>query len=92
MNNPNLGKDHTPFKRYLSAEYDDNNSAPKRRAENGRSLPNPRVISRAIFDDNNEFESTYSDLLVYYGQFIAHDMTEFKEVSQYFFFGLFFFL
>lgn len=78
LENPTLGRAETSFKRYLPAEYEDNISAPRTRSINGKPLPNPRTISRALMNDNEAFENNYSDLLVYFGQFLAHDLTEFK--------------
>lgn len=81
MINANLGKGETSFKRYIDAEYDDNSFTARKLSANGQQLPNPRVISRSFMDDNSEFESKYSDLLVYYGQFLAHDLTEIKDTQ-----------
>lgn len=81
MINANLGKGGTSFKRLLDAEYDDDKFTARKLAADGSQLPNPRVISRAFMDDNDEFETIYSDLLVYYGQFLAHDIAEIMDTQ-----------
>lgn len=76
--NPNLGRRFSTYKRYLLAEYSDGTAAARTNSVNGGALPNPRLISRTLMNDNSRFESDYSHLLVFFGQFLAHDLTEFK--------------
>jgi peroxidase len=79
LRTPNLGVAGTSFKRYLKAEYTDGVSSPRTKSVTGGDLPNPRIISRALMNDNSEFETNYSDLLVYFGQFLGHDITEIQD-------------
>jgi len=78
---PSRGRPNSNFKRYLPAEYQDGVSAPRTLSVFGGSLPNPRLISRALMNDNTEFENNISDLLVYMGQFVAHDVTEILDTE-----------
>ena len=81
--NPRLGMTGTSFKRYLKAEYADGvRSARTKSVVIGQALPNPRLISRTLMTDNTAFENNYSDLLVYFGQFLSHDLTEIADTQS----------
>jgi hypothetical protein len=73
--NPWLGKSETPYKRYLLPEYDDGFNTPRSRSRSGRPLPNPRAISRALFNDIDQKEVFFSHIIALFGQFIGHDIT-----------------
>ena len=70
-----LGKTETPYKRYLPVAYDDGIDSPRSLSRLGSPLPNPRVISRALFAENSQFDTQYSHMLGIFGQFLAHDLT-----------------
>ena len=78
---PNLGASFTSFKRYLKAEYANGVNSPRTKAVSGADLPNPRLLSRTIMTDNADFEANFSDLLVYFGQFLSHDVTEIEDAQ-----------
>lgn len=48
---------------------------PRNRAVSGNLLPNPRVISRALFNDNSAVDSSHTHLIATFGQYLAHDIT-----------------
>ncbi len=70
------------FKRYLNPVYADGLAAPRSKSVNGQPLPNPRLISRSLMNDNSESEKDYSDLLVYFGQWQGHDFTEIVDTQR----------
>lgn len=70
-----LGKSETPYKRYLPAAYDDGINTPRSRSVLGGPLPNPRVVSRALFDENNSVDNLFTHFTAIFGQFLAHDVT-----------------
>jgi len=72
---PWLGKSETPYKRYEQPTYDDKLNSPRSKAVNGNPLPNPRVISRLLFNENFEFENSFTHMTASFGQFLAHDIT-----------------
>lgn len=82
LNSANWGRAETLFKRYLDPVYADGKSSPRTKSVNGQSLPNPRFISRQLMVDNSQFETDYSDLLVYFGQWQAHDFAEILDTKR----------
>jgi len=76
LENPMLGAAISPFKRFLNSVYQDGSNAARTLSVTGAVLPNPRLVSRALMNDNTEFENVFSDLLVYFGQWLAHDFAE----------------
>ena len=75
LERPWLGKAEMPYKRYLPPAYQDGLGAPRSLGKSGRALPNPRLISRMLFNENNAFDLTFTHLSALFGQFIAHDVT-----------------
>lgn len=75
LQNPWWGKNEIPYKRFLPAEYSDGLQQPRMFSKSGRELPNPRLVSRALADDNGQTETFYTHLLAIFGQFLAHDVT-----------------
>lgn len=82
LRNPNWGRSAATFKRYLDAEYDDGTNSARKASVTGGVLPNPRLISRALMNDNTQFEQNFSDLLVYFGQWLAHDIAEILDTER----------
>ena len=70
-----FGKAETPYKRYMSASYDDGINEPRTKSVSGNPLPNPRTISRTLFNDNSQTDPTFSHMVAAFGQFLAHDIT-----------------
>jgi hypothetical protein len=73
--NPMYGKTETPFKRYLSPDYEDGFNTQRKKAVSGNDLPNPRLVSTTISSTNTVFEIKASVLTALFGQFLAHDLT-----------------
>ncbi|XP_030299404.1 thyroid peroxidase isoform X1 [Sparus aurata] len=78
--NPLWGAANTPLVRWLPAEYEDGETEPKGwnqgRLYNGFQLPLPREVSRKILrSSSKEKDDVYSQLLVEWGQYIAHDIS-----------------
>ena len=81
LNKPWLGKTSTPYKRFLPPKYDDGFSTPRTLAVSNNLLPNPRSISRAIFDDNGQWEKIWTHIFAIFGQFLTHDLTSLSITS-----------
>ena len=82
LKNPLIGSIQTPFKRYLSPNYDDGFSAPRVKSVTGNTLPNPRFISTQVDSDNNLFEKIWSSAFVIFGQFLAHDIASTAKTNS----------
>ena len=65
--NPLSGSKSTPYKRYLTAEYDDNIGSPRTKAKDGSLLPNPRLISTSIFDNDFKTEQLWTHFFTIFG-------------------------
>jgi hypothetical protein len=78
---PWLGMSETPYKRYEQVTYDDGLNSPRTKSVDGDELPNPRVISRLVFNDNFQFDQVFSHMTAAFGQFIAHDITSVSSSS-----------
>ncbi|XP_053252519.1 myeloperoxidase-like isoform X2 [Podarcis raffonei] len=79
--NPLWGAANTAYTRWLPADYEDGFSAPKgwnqTKTYNGFSLPLVRQVSHEILHTRNEnisLDSSYTHMLVEWGQWIDHDM------------------
>lgn len=68
--NPYYGKSTTPLKRLLSSNYEDGIDTPK------ANLPNPRVISTSLLNDNENLEPIWTHIYATFGQFLVHDLIE----------------
>lgn len=78
---PIYGKSETPFKRYLTPDYEDNFNTQRKKAVSGNDLPNPRLVSTTISSTNTVFETKASVLMALFGQFLAHDITGQSSVT-----------
>lgn len=65
-----------PMERLLPPAYEDGIWLPRIHSVDGSLLTSPRIISRNIFDDINRPHSKYNLLLMQFGQFISHDVTQ----------------
>ena len=72
---PWFGKTETPYKRLLAPEYGDGFDSPRTLSVSNKSLPNPRLISRTIMNDNSQFEKIWTNIFTHFGQFLTHDIT-----------------
>ena len=70
LKNPYYGKNETPMKRLLSANYADGKDTPK------TDLPNPRDISSDLQKDNDNLEPIWTHIYATFGQFLSHDLVE----------------
>lgn len=75
LQQPWMGKAETPYKRYLQPAYGDNLSSPRSRSVTGSELPNPRIVSRALSNENFLTDDTFTHMTAIFGQFLAHDIT-----------------
>lgn len=76
LKNSNYGKSETPFKRLLSAVYDDGVGSARSLAESGNALPNPRSVSTSLNNDKDGEEPLWSHIFATFGQFLTHDIAE----------------
>jgi hypothetical protein len=75
LQSPWLGKSQTPYKRYMQPSYDDKINTPRTKSVDGSELPSPRVVSRALSDDNQLIDDQFTHVTAIFGQFLAHDVT-----------------
>ncbi|XP_055697099.1 chorion peroxidase-like [Phlebotomus papatasi] len=74
---PHWGASQMPYQRFLTPDYDDGISTP-RRATDGSPLPSARFVSLVIVGANRE-ESPVTLMLAQWGQFIDHDTTATRQ-------------
>ncbi|XP_035219723.1 peroxidase-like isoform X2 [Stegodyphus dumicola] len=78
LQHPCWGKADEPYQRWLPPAYADGIDEPRQRAD-GHPLPNPRLVYQWVasqFQQTTETEYPhYTNLLMAWGQMIAHDMT-----------------
>lgn len=72
LENGQLGKSSTPYKRLLKPAYDDNMDEPRRRGVGGENLPNPRSVALAVHQPLDT-PAKISNLGVMFGQYVDHD-------------------
>ena len=72
---PWYGKTETPYKRLLAPEYGDGFDSPRTLSVSNKSLPNPRLISRTIMNDNGAISKIWTNIFTHFGQFLTHDIT-----------------
>lgn len=63
------------MKRYAQPTYEDNLNTPRSKSVTGNPLPNPRAISRLLFNENFEFDNFLTHITATFGQFLSHDIT-----------------
>jgi hypothetical protein len=83
LKRPWVGQLNTEYKRYFEPQYSDGSFAPRIFGFNGRSLTNPRVISRVLSNENNLANPFFSHMLPIFGQFVAHDLTRLATTTGY---------
>lgn len=55
--------------------------APRVSEDNGQALSSPRLISSTIFEDEDRPNQDYTLLLMQYGQFFAHEVSQSFDAS-----------
>ena len=87
MANQNQGATFTPFRRILPAQYEDGFSTARGAMQNygtglltvgpfNPPIPSPRFISRKVILDMPVDEPPVSHMVMQWGQFMAHDMSQ----------------
>lgn len=74
LKRPIIGRMMTPFQRLLPSRYSDGIDE-VRRSVTGDELPSARVISAQLLTDLNKPSREISLALVFFGQFVDHDLT-----------------
>lgn len=71
-----------PMERLLSPAYEDGIWLPRLHSSVDRSpLTSPREISRVLFTDTNRPHPKYNLLVMQFGQFVAHDITQSSSIK-----------
>ncbi|CAG0918619.1 unnamed protein product [Notodromas monacha] len=74
-NQPFWGQSRTATGRLSSPTYDDGISTPRSKSVLGIPLPSARKVSSAVFINTDRLETTFSQTLVQFAQFLDHDLT-----------------
>lgn len=61
--------------------YEDGVWAPRVTATDGSRLTNSRIISRILFEDVNRPHPRYNLLVMQFGQFMSHDVTQSASIT-----------
>ncbi|CAK9296965.1 unnamed protein product [Gordionus sp. m RMFG-2023] len=69
------GMSNMPHKRLIEPDYGDGLNNP-RIAKNGEALPNPRLITKKVFGNDDKFHNDMTIMTMTFGQFIDHDLTQ----------------
>ncbi|KYB29080.1 chorion peroxidase [Tribolium castaneum] len=77
---PSWGTGMTPYARLLPPSYEDGIWIP-RLSETGQPLASPRLISTTIISDSDSFNYDHTLMVMQFGQFLSHDMTQSIENS-----------
>ncbi|VVC28479.1 Haem peroxidase,Haem peroxidase, animal type [Cinara cedri] len=76
LNNPIWGSSNTPFVRLVKAHYSDGISKLRVSSENNKPLPSAREIQIRLFlNKQSKIPDKNNQLLMQWGQFIAHDVS-----------------
>lgn len=81
LDNPLWGKADVTHLRLLPPNFADGVSAP-RVSVTGSPLPSPRLISRAVHTDDGFHDHAVTIFLVFWGQFMDHDITLTSETKD----------
>lgn len=65
-----------PMQKLLPPAYEDGIWSPRRLSLDGSNLASPREISRILFDDIDRPDPRMNCLVMQFGQFVAHDLTQ----------------
>lgn len=78
-NNPNVGawgSAKQPMERLIPPAYEDGVWAPRIHSVDGSLLTSPRVISFTVFPDFDRPHPKLNLMLMQFGQFLSHDITQ----------------
>ncbi|KAB0802059.1 hypothetical protein PPYR_04245 [Photinus pyralis] len=81
INNPSWGMPLTPYSRLLPPVYHDGIWTPRVSEDQGQPLTSPRLISTTLFSDEDIPNPDYTLMLMQFGQFISHDITQSLDTS-----------
>ncbi|KAF5299451.1 hypothetical protein FQR65_LT01031 [Abscondita terminalis] len=81
INNAAWGMPLTPYSRLLPPVYHDGIWVPRVSEAQGQPLYSPRIISSTIFVDNDVPNHDYTLMLMQFGQFLSHDITQSIDTS-----------
>ncbi|CAG9864902.1 unnamed protein product [Phyllotreta striolata] len=73
LKNPNWGTPHSTYDRLSQPRYGPDGSI--RKAVNGSDLPNARLVSRMVYQDDTLPEKHLTMSAIETGQFVAHDLS-----------------
>ncbi|KAH8359774.1 hypothetical protein KR093_008713, partial [Drosophila rubida] len=84
-NNPMAQRSHwgaagQPMERLLMPAYEDGIWTPRMHATDGSPLSSARDISRVLFDDVHRPHPKYNQLVMQFGQLVAHDVSQSESV------------
>lgn len=77
---PSWGMPLTPYARLLPPSYGDGIWSP-RVSRNGKHLPSARWISSVIFEEEDFPSLNYTLMVMQFGQFLSHDITQSIDAS-----------
>lgn len=72
---PGYGMANSRYGRYLKPKYGDGKYSPSR-SQSGEALPNPRLLSLALFGDDTVADKSRTMWTMQWGQFVGHDISE----------------
>ncbi|XP_073814847.1 peroxidase-like [Musca autumnalis] len=72
---PGYGIANSRFGRFLKPKYGDGVYTPSR-SQSGAELPNPRLLSLALYGDQTVADDTLTLWTMQWGQFLGHDISE----------------
>jgi len=83
LNNPQWGSAFQPFARFLPPEYEDGVSTIRKSVIAGNDLPSARRISTGVHKDVSRPSSTFTLMLMQWGQFLDHDLTATSQTRSF---------
>lgn len=75
------GASNSGMERLLPPSYEDGIWEPRSLAYDGSPLTNPRTISRELLIDTDRPHPLYNLLLMQFGQFITHDVSQSSSIT-----------
>jgi peroxidase len=71
-----------PMEKLVTPAYEDGIWAPRLKGKDGSLLASPRAISQTLFSDVDRPHPKYNLLLMQFGQWIAHDVTQSSSIKM----------
>ncbi|XP_033126797.1 lactoperoxidase-like [Anneissia japonica] len=75
------GQAMTTMPRFLPPDYADDVNDP-REAPSNRKLPNPRLVSSTVVEEEDNFAKKFTTLVMHFGQFLDHDIGHSPEPEE----------